>query len=80
MSLITNVLTKFFGNKSQRDIKEITPILENVKIEYERITGLSNDELRQKTIEVKNEIKEYIKDETDNIKSLKEKAESDDDA
>ena len=77
MSLVTNVLTKFFGNKSERDIKEINPILERVKAEYENIVSLSNDELRAKSAEVRNDIHNYIKEESDKIKSLKEKAESD---
>jgi len=78
MSLFTNTLTKFFGNKSDRDIKGVTPMLEKVKVAYETVTGLSNDELRQKTEDVKKEIQDFIKAETEKIKSLKEKAESDD--
>jgi preprotein translocase subunit SecA len=77
MSLVTNVLTKFFGNKSERDIKEITPILEKIKVEYENVVLLSNDELRSKSTEVKSDIHNYIKEESDKIKSLKDKAESD---
>jgi len=78
MSLFTNTLTKFFGNKSDRDIKGVTPMLEKVKVAYDTVTGLSNDELRQKTEDVKKEIQDFIKAETEKIKSLKEKAESDD--
>ena len=78
MSFINNVLTKFFGNKSERDLKEVTPTLEKIKEEYENIVPLSNDDLRLKTKEVKREIENYIKEETDKIKTLKDKAESDD--
>jgi preprotein translocase subunit SecA len=78
MSTINSLLTKFFGNKSDRDIKEVTPYIEKIKAEYENIVNLSNDDLRQKTQDVKDEIQEYIKVETDKIKSLKTKAESDD--
>ncbi|MCB2195980.1 MAG: preprotein translocase subunit SecA [Bacteroidetes bacterium] len=77
MSLVTNVLTKFFGNKSERDIKEITPILEKIKVEYENVVSLSNDELRSKSAKVRADIHNYIKEESNKIKSLKEKAESD---
>ncbi len=77
MSLINNVLTKFFGNKSERDIREIAPIVENIKAEYEKIINLSNDDLRARTQEIRNEIANYIKEETDKINSLKEKAEDD---
>ncbi len=78
MSFINNVLTKFFGNKSEKDLKEVTPTLEKIKEEYENIVPLSNDDLRLKTKEVKREIENYIKEETDKIKTLKDKAESDD--
>ena len=37
-------LTKLFGNKSQRDLKEITPYVEKVKAVYPSIKELSNDE------------------------------------
>ncbi len=78
MSLFTNTLTKFFGNKSDRDIKGVTPMLEKIKVVYETVIDLSNDDLRQKTKDVKKEIKEYIKAETEKIKTLKDKAETDD--
>ncbi len=77
MSLITNVLTKFFGNKSERDIREVAPVVEKIKEEYKRIVNLSNDDLRAKTQEIKFEIRDHIKEESERIKSLKEKAESD---
>lgn len=74
---IVSVLTKLFGNKSDRDIREVSPILEKIKAEYENVIGLSNDELRSKAQEVKKEIQDHIKEEANKIKSLKEKAESD---
>jgi gas vesicle protein len=77
MSFIDNVLKRFFGDKSQRDIKEIMPVVELVKKEYERITGCTNDELRAETEKLKARIKEYIKAEEDEIAELKEKVESD---
>ena len=77
MSLINNVLTKFFGNKSERDIKEVAPIVDKIKEEYERIVNLSNDDLRTKTQEIKLEITNHIKEELEKVKSLKEKAETD---
>ncbi|WP_163711873.1 preprotein translocase subunit SecA [Mangrovibacterium lignilyticum] len=75
MAFISKILGKFLGNKSDRDIKEITPILENIKIEYARITQLSNDELRAESEKLKNTLKERIKPEEDEIASLKAQAE-----
>jgi preprotein translocase subunit SecA len=42
-------LQKMFGNKSQRDLKEIQPWVEKVKAAYPAIEKLSNDELRART-------------------------------
>ena len=41
-----DILTKLFGNKSQRDLKEINPYVEKIKAAYPAIEALSNDELR----------------------------------
>ncbi len=78
MSFANNLLTKLFGNKSERDIREINPVVEKIKEEYEKLVHFSNDELRAKTKEVREEIQLYIKDESARIKELKEKAEDDD--
>ncbi len=75
---ITGFLNKIFGKKSDRDFKELWPIVEKVKASYETIKDLSNDELRAKTLELKQKIKDYVKAEEDQIAELKAKAESDD--
>jgi preprotein translocase subunit SecA len=72
-------LSKLFGNKSQRDIKEITPIVHKIKEAYQTITTLTNDELREKTQEFKNRIKEYIADEENEIALLLKKIEDEPD-
>ena len=45
-------LSKLFGNKATRDMKEIVPWVEKVKAAYPDINKLSNDELRAKTKEL----------------------------
>ncbi|MDA3781530.1 MAG: preprotein translocase subunit SecA [Bacteroidales bacterium] len=77
MNIVDKFLTKFFGNKSERDIKEIEPVVEEIKKQYLQLVDIDNDSLRAKTIELKASIKEHIKAETEQIKSLKEKAEDD---
>ena len=71
MAFITKVLGKILGNKSERDIKEITPIVEKIKEEYKRIAQLSNDGLREESDKLKNTITEFIKPENDEIDQLK---------
>src|SRR3569833_217904 len=49
-------ISKLFGSKSERDIKSIQPIVERIKEEYAKLDGISNDELRAKTIGFKETI------------------------
>ena len=37
------ILTKLFGNKSQRDLKEITPYVDRVKAAYPATQKLTDD-------------------------------------
>ncbi|MFO7657139.1 MAG: preprotein translocase subunit SecA [Bacteroidales bacterium] len=76
MAVFSNIIKSFFGNKSDRDIRVIMPIVEKIREEYPKLSGLSNDQLRDKTIELKQRIKDYIKPEEDIIASLKEQAET----
>ncbi|HVV54924.1 MAG TPA: hypothetical protein VHC47_06360, partial [Mucilaginibacter sp.] len=53
-------ISKLFGNKSERDIKSIQPIVEKIKEEFSKLDGVSNDELRARTIAFKEKIKEGL--------------------
>ena len=69
-------LSKIFGSKSERDIKQIEPLVEQIKQEFPKLATLSNDELRQKTIDFKNRIKEALAHIDKEIDETKAKAES----
>ena len=64
-------LKKILGNKAQRDMKEISPEVEKIKIVYEEIKSLSNDELRARTESLKAKIQEAVKQDNDQIDELK---------
>ena len=53
------LISKLFGSKSNRDIKLIQPLVEKTKEEYAKLSAISNDELRQKTLDFKVRIKQY---------------------
>ncbi len=53
-----NLLTKIFGSKGERDIKKIRPIVELINALDEEYNNLSEEELKAKT----NEFKQRIKD------------------
>ena len=64
-------LSKLFGNKSTRDMKEIQPWVEKIKAAYPDIEKLSNDELRAKTLELKQYIQQSATEEKAKIEELK---------
>ncbi len=75
MSILTSVLRKFFGSKSEKDVKEILPIVEQIKAEYEKLHDISNDELRAKTDELRKIIKDAYADDLKRQTELKAKVE-----
>ncbi|MDR2147640.1 MAG: preprotein translocase subunit SecA [Tannerella sp.] len=69
---LNDILTKLFGNKSQRDLKEITPFVEKIKSVYPSVTTLSNDELRAKSAAIRQKVQDYVSEEKAQIAALRE--------
>jgi len=64
-------LGKILGNKSQRDLKEITPFVDKIKAVYDEIITLSNDELRARSEKLKIQIQDYVAQEVTKVAELK---------
>ncbi len=79
MGIIDGFLTKLFGNKSDRDIKEIMPYVIATNEEYAKLANLSNDELRQQSIEFQQIIQDRISDENKQIADLRLKIDQEED-
>ena len=79
MGIIDGFLTKLFGNKSDRDIKEIMPYVIATNEEYAKLANLSNDELRQQSIELQQIIQDRISDENKQIADLRQQIEQEED-
>ena len=75
--MIGNVLTKIFGTKSNRDIKVIMPYVERTLEEYAILQNISDDELREKTHEIKAIIDGKLKAIDGQIAGLHQKIEED---
>lgn len=75
MSIINSILKVFVGDKSERDIKAIKPLIEKIKTYEGALGSLSNDELRAKTIFFKEKIQQSRADQDAKIASYKEEIE-----
>ncbi len=71
-----NVLKKFFGSKSERDIREILPLVDKIRAESDTLQDISNDALRAKTRELKNHVKEAVKPAEDEIAAIRARIEN----
>ncbi|MFY0594163.1 preprotein translocase subunit SecA [Roseivirga sp.] len=79
MSIFTKGISKLFGSKSERDIKEVTPLVKEINKVYETLSGLSDDQLRGKTQEFKDQIAKDLKSVDDEIAALHERIEKEPD-
>ena len=72
---INDFLSKLFGNKAQRDLKEIMPIVDKITAIYPSIAQLTNDELRARTEAIKQRLRDVVQNERDQIAALRAKIE-----
>ena len=68
---LVEFITKLFGNKSQKDMREIMPYVEKIKVVYDEIDALSNDELRGRSAALMARIQERVADKKARIAELK---------
>ena len=70
-NVVSGLIKLFFGTKSEKDRKLIQPYVDKIKAIYPSIEQLSNDELRARSLALKNSIAEYISGEEKQIEELK---------
>ena len=74
---IADILKKIFGSKSDRDMKAIRPVLDQILAIYPEIDKLSNDELRAHSQALKDKIAAVEKPFEDRIAEIKLEMEKD---
>ena len=72
---MANFLTMIFGDKKQRDLKEVKPLLDATLAVYPSIAALDNDGLRGKTIEFRQRIAKAIEAEETELAQLRQRIE-----
>jgi preprotein translocase subunit SecA len=53
-------IAKIFGTKSEKDIKRLMPLVEEAKQEGEKLKSISNDELRNETRKIQDQINQHL--------------------
>jgi preprotein translocase subunit SecA len=75
--ILSKVLKTFVGSKTERDIKELSPIIDEVAAPFNTYSSLSNDDLRAKTLGLKAKIADKTQAKEDEVSKLKEQIETD---
>ena len=65
----------FGGNKSEKDVKKIRPVVEQINQFFNQYESLTNDELRSKTAEFKQRIAAHLNTINSSIEEKKKAAE-----
>ena len=68
---LVEFITKLFGNKSQKDMREIMPYVEKIKVVFEEIDALSNDQLRARSAALMARIQARVADKKARVAELK---------
>ena len=76
MSLLNSVLKVFVGDKKKKDLKNLQPIVENVRAFDKEMESLTIDQLREKTSFFKQKINKAVSEFEDKIAQLKKEAET----
>ncbi|TKD62417.1 preprotein translocase subunit SecA [Flavobacterium sp. ASW18X] len=76
MSILNAVLKVFVGDKSEKDVKALQPLVKKIKSFEQALESLSHDQLRQKTQEFKDKIAERCAGVNEQIQALEQEAEA----
>ena len=74
-NFVEKIFGKVFGNKHEKDIKIIRPIVDEINREYDKLKNITNDALRNKTVEFRTEINAYTKEVDDRISAIRKNIE-----
>ena len=70
MSFLNSLLKVFLGDKSGKDLKKLIPLVDEINNHFNKITSISNDQLRNKTIDFKEIISEETKELNKSVSNL----------
>ena len=69
--MLGKILKLFVGDKSKKDLKTITPIIDQIHSFEDEISKLTNDDLRNQTLLFKDQIKSSVSEIDKKIEELK---------
>ena len=71
MSIFTKIVTGIFGKKSEKDLKLLSPFINEINAIFCNLSELSDDELKSRFNSIKNELIELSKNTYENFNDEK---------
>ena len=64
-------LKNILGSKSDKDLKDLYPMVDKINSEFDKLKSISDDDLRKKTLEFKKRIQSDLKESNNEIETIK---------
>ena len=74
---LTKALKKVFGDKYQRDLKEIMPLVELAKAAFAKLDGITNNELRERAQQLRKRIADATRTNDERVAQLRAEIDAD---
>ena len=62
MSFLNKVITTVFGKKSDKDLKKINPLINQINDEFIKLEELTDDQIRNMLLDIKSGLNSMIQD------------------
>ena len=79
LDFISKSVKKIFGTKYERDVKNYSPVVDQINEICEELRGVSNDDLRNRTLKFRTRIAEYLSEIDEEMESFRQEAEETED-
>ncbi|MBK6753908.1 MAG: preprotein translocase subunit SecA [Flavobacteriales bacterium] len=77
LGVFNKAIKSIFGDKATRDLKEVTPLVEQVKVEYSKLSVLDHDGLRARSAALRSLIRERVRVEEERQQALRAEIDAD---
>lgn len=76
LNIISKGIKKIFGDKSERDVKTLSPMVKKINAEFDKLASFSLDDLRAKSAAFRVTISDHVAKISNEIEELRTKAQS----
>ena len=77
LDFVNRFIKSIVGSKADRDLKELNPFVGQINARFDTLSSLSNDELRDRTLQFREQIRQHLEEIEQELTSLSAETEGD---